>query len=223
MGVTEKTQIVIADDHAIVRHGLRQSLEVEDDIDVIAEAGNGLQAVRLAAELTPDILIMDVAMPELNGIEATRQIKNKTPGTQIIALSMHTEKQYVMSMLAAGARGYLLKSNLFEELVKAIRTVNAGHVFLSAPITGYVVASAIGSGSLDDPLVRYSLTAREREILQLLAEGKTHDFISKHLYISTKTVETHRAHIMKKLKLDNIPALTKFALKHGVTSIDFDF
>lgn len=220
MSHTQPIRIMIVDDHNIVRHGLRQSLSQEDDITVVAETDNGRSAVELASEHNPDVIVMDVSMPDMNGIEATRQILKTNPDIKIIALSMHSEKQYVLSMVKSGARGYLLKTNLFEELLTAIRTVIEGNVFLSPEITEHIVKSAIAPNDDSELLAFYTLTSREREILQLLAEGRTHSDIADHLFISKKTVASHRLNIMQKLKMDNIPALTKFAVKHGITSLD---
>jgi DNA-binding NarL/FixJ family response regulator len=212
--------ILIADDHRIVRHGLKQSLSQEKDMQVVAEADTGRSAVRLASKLKPDIILMDVSMPDLNGIEATRQIRKAHPAIHIIALSMHSEKQYVLSMIQSGARGYLLKTSLFEDLLKAIRTIIAGNVFLSSEITEHIVKSAISPYDESAFSAFMTLTPREREILQMIAEGKTNTYIGEQLFISKKTVDSHRLHIMKKLNLDSIPALTKFAVKHGITSLD---
>ena len=212
--------ILIVDDHNIVRHGLKQSLCQEKDMTVVAEANTGKMAIELAREYRPDIIIMDVSMPDLNGIEATRQILKLHPDAKIIALSMHPEKQFVLSMVKSGALGYLLKTNLFEELLIAIRTVISGKVFFSSDIMEQIVKSAISPYDEKEQLIFYTLTSREREILQLIAEGRTNSYIAEQLYISKKTVDSHRFHIMKKLDLDSIPALTKFAIKHGITSLD---
>ncbi|THB78227.1 MAG: DNA-binding response regulator [Desulfobacteraceae bacterium] len=214
--------IMIVDDHHIVRYGLKQSLSSQENFRIVAEAGTGKEAIELMAVHSPDVILMDVSMPDLNGIEATRIILKSHPQTRIIALSMHAEKQYVLSMLKSGAKGYLLKNNLFEELVTAIHTVMEGNVFLSAQITEFIVQTAITPGSDDEAESQAiaSLTSREREILQLVAEGKNNAEISKLLYISKKTVDNHKRHIMGKLDLHTIPALTKFAIKHGISSLD---
>jgi DNA-binding NarL/FixJ family response regulator len=212
--------LMIVDDHSIVRHGLKQSLLLEKDMTVVGEADTGRKAVELAQELRPDVIIMDISMPDLNGIEATQQILKINPDTKIIALSMHPDRQYVLSMVKSGARGYLLKTNLFEELVTAIRTVISGNVFLSSDITEHIVKSAISPNEEEDFLLFHSLTSREREILQLISEGRTNATIARHLFISKKTVDSHRLHIMKKLNLHSVPALTKFAVKQGITSLD---
>nr|NJM01202.1 response regulator transcription factor [Desulfobacula sp.] len=213
-------KILIADDHAIVRHCLRQTLCREDGITVVAEAENGRRAFEMAAEHNPDLVLMDVSMPEMNGIEASLKILKTNPGIKIIALSMYSEKQYVLAMMKSGARGYLLKTNLFGDLLAAIRTVMEGNVFLSSEITEHIVNSAINPDENEELLVYYTLTSREREILQLIAEGRTHSEIAQCLFISRKTVDSHRLNIMQKLNLNNVPALTKFAVKHGITSLD---
>lgn len=212
--------ILIVDDHSIVRHGLKQSLSQEKDMVVFGEADTGRKAIELVRKGTPDIILMDVSMPDLNGIEATQQLLKLNPELKIIALSMHSEKQYVLSMMKSGARGYLLKTNLFEELLTAIRTVISGNVFLSSEITEHIVKSAINPDGQSEMVPFYTLSSREREILQLLAEGRSNSHIANQLFISKKTVASHRRNIMTKLKLDGIPALTKFALKHGITSLD---
>lgn len=220
MSYPNAIRILIADDHAIVRHGLRQSLSREEGLMVVAEAENGRRAAELAAEYNPDLIIMDVSMPDMNGIEASLKILKTNPGIRIIALSMHPEKQYVLAMMKSGARGYLVKTNLFEELLTAIRTVMDGNVFLSPEITEHIVDSVIHPGENREAQVFYTLSSREREILQLIAEGRTHYEIAERLFISKKTVDSHKLNIMKKLNLDSIPALTKFAVKHGITSLD---
>lgn len=213
--------IIIADDHNIVRYGLKQSLSQEKDMQVIAEADTGRKVIELMASVTPDVILMDISMPDLNGIDATRQILKSYPKTSIIALSMYADKQYVLSMLRSGARGYLLKSNLFKELLVAVRTVFEGDIFLSAKITKYIVESAIHSNSDERTSLLFKLTLREREILQLITEGKSSEDIGNILFISKKTVDSHRHHIMEKLELYNTPALTKFAIKHGISSLEF--
>ncbi len=220
MSYANTISILIVDDHDIVRHGLKQSLGQEKDMMVVAEADTGRLAVELVHQYRPDIVIMDVSMPDLNGIEATKQILKLHPDAKIIALSMHPEKQFVLSMINAGARGYLLKTNLFEELLTAIRMVISGKVFFSSDIMEHIVKSAVSTCDEKELLIFNTLTSREREILQLLAEGRTKAYIAKQLYISKRTVDSHRAHIMRKLDLDNIPALTKFAIRHGITSLD---
>ena len=212
--------IIIVDDHSIIRHGLKQSLSQEKDMVVVAEANSGRGAIELMSAHKPDIIIMDVSMPDMNGIEATRQILKLNPGVKILALSMHPEKQFVLSMIRSGARGYILKTNFFKELLIAIRTVMEGNVFLSPEITEHLVKYAISPDEEGELLGLYALTTREREILQLLAEGWTNSRIAEQFFISKKTVASHRQNIMKKLNLYNISALTKFAIKQGITTLE---
>jgi len=211
-----KIKVIIVDDHQMVREGLRSLLVGEKDMEVIAEAGDGWEGVRLAEKLTPDVVIMDIAMPELNGIEATRQILARTTGVRVMVLSMHSDKRFVERTLKAGASGYLLKDCAFEELVRAIRTVMAGQIYLSPGIASLVVREYLENG-LDSPPV---LSAREREVLQLITEGKSTREISLLLHISIKTVETHRQQIMKKLHLRTVAELTKYAIREGLTTLD---
>ncbi|MFA7383689.1 MAG: response regulator transcription factor [Desulfurivibrionaceae bacterium] len=211
-----KIKVIIIDDHKMVREGLRSLLVGEKDMEVIAEAGDGWEGVRLAEKLAPDVVIMDIAMPELNGIEATRQIMEKTTGIRVMVLSMHSDKRFVERTLKAGASGYLLKDCAFEELVRAIRTVMAGQIYLSPGIASLVVREYIENG-LDSPPV---LSAREREVLQLITEGKSTREIGLLLHISIKTVETHRQQIMKKLRLRTVAELTKYAIREGLTTLD---
>jgi two-component system response regulator NreC len=213
-------RILLADDHKITRQGLRSLLDKEFDMEVVAEAEQGRTAVRLVRELSPQVVIMDVTMPDLNGVEAARQIVSEFPDVKIIALSMHSDSLFVTEMLRSGASGYLLKDCAFEELARAIRTVVAGKTYLSPSISGVVV---------DDYLHRLSkavlsgsevLTDREREVLQLLAEGKSTKQIALKLHISVKTVETHRRQIMDKLDIHTVAELTKYAIRKGLTSLE---
>jgi len=211
-----KIKIIIIDDHQMVREGLRSLLAGEKDIEVIAEAGDGWEGVRLAEKLAPDVVIMDIAMPELNGIEATRQIMDRTAGVRVLVLSMHSDQRFVERTLKAGAVGYLLKECAFEELVRAIRTVMAGQIYLSPGIASQVVREYIENGLTPPP----ALTAREREVLQMITEGKSTREIGRLLHISVKTVETHRQQIMKKLRLRTVAELTKYAIREGLTTLD---
>ncbi len=213
-------KIVLADDHKIVRDGLRGLLEKEIDLNVVAEADDGRKAVELVREHHPDLVIMDVGMPNLNGIEATRQIVADAPNTKVIALSMHSRAQFVGRMLDAGARGYLLKDCAYEELVAAVRAVLAHRVYLSKGITGVVVDDYVRRRSVEKPSTLATLTPREREILQLMAEGRSTKEIAHELHVSVKTVETHRLHIMEKLDIHSIAGLTKYAISEGLTSLD---
>jgi DNA-binding NarL/FixJ family response regulator len=211
-------KILLADDHQIVCDGLRMVLENEAGMQVAGNASTGREAVRLTRELEPDVVIMDVAMPELNGIEATRQIVDAQPATRVIGLSMHADKRFIRGMLEARAAGYLLKECAAAELALAIRTVVGGRIYLSPAITGVVVEDYVGRRS--DERHRL-LTPREREVLQLLAEGNSTRAIAQSLFISVKTVETHRRQIMEKVQIHSVAELTKFAIKEGLTSLDF--
>jgi DNA-binding NarL/FixJ family response regulator len=220
---TDTIKIIIADDHTIMRDGLRSLLEKQLDIKPIAEADNGRKTLKLVQELKPDVVIMDISMPDLNGIEATRQIKKETPGVKVIALSMHSDKHFVTEMLKAGASGYLLKHCAFEELSNAIQAVVNNRSYLSPEITGIVLKDLFHNndkGSKVDKKVNNPLTGREREILQLLAEGKTIKETASDLNLSIKTIETHKQHIMDKINLHTIAELTKYAIIEGLTTLE---
>lgn len=214
------TRVLLADDHKILRQGLRTLLEQETDIQIVGEAENGRSSVRLAGELTPDIVIMDVAMPDLNGIDATRRITEAQPSARVLALSMHSDGRYVRGMLQAGARGYILKDCAAEELTRAIRTVMANQIYVSPGVTGTIVNDYVRQLSSSDAGETATLTRREREVLQLLAEGGSTAQIAGQLHLSVKTVETHRKHIMDKLSLRSIAELTKYAIREGITALD---
>ena len=209
-----KTKVLLADDHKIVRDGLCSLINQQSNMEVIAAASNGRDAVKLAMKIKPDVVIMDITMPDLNGFEATRQIISELPGTKVIALSMHSDRKYVTGMLEAGASGYLLKDCAFQELAKAINSVGANHTYLSPAIAG-VVIKAHPNG-----LKRSSLSPREREIVQLLAEGKTARQISETLHIGVKTVETHRHNSMEKLNIHSTAELVKYAIREGLCTLD---
>ncbi len=211
-------KIILADDHKIVRQGLRTLLEKESDMQVVAEADDGRMAVRLARELSPQVVIMDVGMPDLNGIEATRQVLAESPGVKVIALSMHSDRRFVMNMLKAGASGYLLKDSAFEELASAIRMVLNNKIYLSTEIANIVIKDYLQGGG--DESVFAVLTPREREVLQLMAEGKSSRQIADRLNISIKTVETHRMQIMHKLEIYSVAELTKYAIREGLASLE---
>ncbi len=215
-------RVLIADDHKIMLAGLRSLLEKQTDIEVVGEADNGRKAVQMAQEQNPDVVVMDVSMPDLNGIEATTQIIESLPETRVIALSMHSDKRFVMGMLRAGASGYLLKDCASQELANAIVQVAVGKKYLSPEITGVVIDDfLLGGGSSEEVATAASqLSPREREVLQLIAEGWSTKQIASHLYVSIKTIETHRRQIMKKLDLHSIPDLTKYAIREGLTSIE---
>jgi len=213
-------RIVLADDHRITRQGLRSMLEQQDDMEVVGEAENGREAVALVRKMCPQVVIMDISMPDLNGMEATRQITATASGTKVIALSMHSDALYVTEMLKSGACGYLLKDCAFEELTTAIRAVVSGKTYLSPSISGVVVEDYVHRLSRSGERVSDVLTGREREVLQLLAEGKTTKQIALKLHISAKTVETHRRQIMDKLDIHSVAELTKYAVRKGFTSLE---
>lgn len=214
-----RTKIFLADDHVIVRDGIRALLEKHPEFVVVGEAEDGRQAVQQSIQLRPDVVIMDIAMPDLNGIEATRQILAVLPHTKIIVLTMHADKRFVSEMLHAGAVGYLQKNCAFKNLVNAIQTVMAGQVYLSPAIAGIVVAG-FKSQTAAETVQLVPLSPKEREVLQLLAEGYATKEIGGRLDISAKTVDTHRQHIMDKLQLRSVAELTKYAIRAGLTSVE---
>jgi DNA-binding NarL/FixJ family response regulator len=213
-------RVLLADDHRIIREGLRSLIEKHPGLEVVGEAENGRTAIKLAQELAPHIVILDVAMPDLNGIEAARQITRMVPGIKIIALSMHADKRFISGMLRAGASGYLLKDCAFEELVTAIQVVANKGTYLSPGIAGVVVKDYVHHLPQPDTSAFSILTDRQREVLQFLAEGKSTKQIASALNISIKTVETHIQNITKKLDIHNIAELTKYAIREGLTSLD---
>lgn len=214
----EQLRLLIADDHKIVREGLKTLLHGLSDISVVGEAANGLSAVEMTQRLQPHIVILDISMPEINGIEAARRILANDPGVRLIALSMHADHRFVLAALKAGFKGYLLKDSAFEDLIHAIRTVMQGQVFLSPTITAMVVTDLIRHSSEPAGETAFDrLSPREREILQMIAEGKNTKEIAARLQISVKTVETHRKQVMDKLDLHTIAELVKYAIKEGLT------
>ena len=213
-------RILIADDHKIIRKGLRSLLDKEPDIEVIGEAENGRNTVRLTRQLSPDVVLMDVTMPDLNGIEATRQIVSELPGVKVIALSIHNHDQFVSGMLMVGAAGYLLKDCSVEELTAAIRGVNRGSIYLSPNVASIVIKKYVRQLKDSGKYALPALTPRENEVLQLVAEGKTSKEIASLMHISVKTVDTHRRQIMDKLDIKSIAELTKYAIREGLTSVD---
>lgn len=214
-----KTKIIIADDHKIMREGLKALIEKQPDMEVAAEAQDGLEVTKLARKLLPQVIIMDIGMPEMNGIDATRQVISENKEIKIIALSMHSDRRFVLEMLKAGASGYLLKDSAFEELVNAVHTVMSGQSYLSPRITDIVVKEYLYNQSKSESTVFNVLTVREREVLQLLAEGKSTKQIASTLNLSVKTVETHRQQIMDKLEIRTVAELTKYAIREGLTSL----
>ncbi|MBV8846035.1 MAG: response regulator transcription factor [Bryobacterales bacterium] len=205
-------RILLADDHALVRQGFRMILEAQADMEIVGQAGNGREAVELSAKLHPDLVIMDVAMPDLNGIEATRRIMETSPRTRILALSMHKDSVYVREVLRAGARGYLLKDSGDADLVAAVRAVAKGEGYLSPSVSESVLSDY--RRHVTDPLDL--LSSREREVLQMIAEGKTNKEIATSLNLSVYTVEAHRGRIMEKLNLHSTSELVRFALRSGL-------
>ena len=212
-------KVLLADDHAVLRYSLSKSFENLDDIEVIGQAKDGHRAVEMVRELSPDVVVMDIGMPELNGIEATRKIARDYPAVKVIGLSMHSSDKYVREMFKAGATGYLLKNCDFDELAEAIRTVFDGKTFVS-PAIGSMIIKEYVSKPEEEKTVFTLLSQREREVLQLLAEGNTTKQIGRSLHISPKTVEAHRIRIMEKLDINNIANLTKYALQEGLTETD---
>jgi len=213
-------KILLADDHKITRDGLRALLEQQANMNVVGEAENGREAVRLAMDLAPDVVVMDISMPELNGIEATRQIRGVLPDTKVIALSMYADRRYVVGMLKAGVSGYLLKNCAFDELVSAIEAVTHNESFLSPRIADTVMKDYTHILEQDETAGVSALSAREREVLQLVAEGLSTRQIAERIHVSVKTVETHRQQIMKKLNAKSVAELTKIALREGLTALD---
>jgi two-component system, NarL family, response regulator NreC len=208
----KRTRILLVDDHAVVRQGFKMILSAQPDMEIVGEAGNGREAVELAGQLKPDVVLMDVAMPELNGIEATRRLVATDPHVRVIALSMHKDNVYVREILRAGARGYLLKDSGAGDLVTAIRAVAAGESYLSP---------AVSNAVLDDYRRHVTnpidlLSSREREVLQMLAEGKTNKEIAVVLNLSVYTVDAHRGRIMEKLNVHSINELVRFAVRNGL-------
>ncbi len=212
-------RVFLADDHKIFRQGLRGLIAEEQDMTIAGEAEDGRDAIAQIGQLEPDVVIMDIGMPALNGIEATRQIKRDLPKTRIIALSMHTDEKYVAEMLRAGAVGYLCKKCEADELLLAIRTVVAGQTYLSPAISETLVESYVRSATATPESAFSQLTDREREILQLLVEEKSIKQIASDLNLSIKTVHAHREHLMKKLNVQTVAGLTKYALRQGLTEL----
>lgn len=214
-----RIRIILADDHRLFREGLRMLIEEQSDIEVIAEAEDGHNTVRLVRELSPDVVIMDIAMQNLNGIESTRQIITHFPDTKVICLSMHSENRFIIEMLKAGAMGYLLKDCDPTELIDAIRKVTSNQIYLQPSITNVIVKDHIQRQLPKANSTSYTiLTAREREVLQLLAEGKTIKQTALSLDVSIKTIGVHRRNIMEKLEIFNIVDLIKYAIHEGITS-----
>lgn len=213
-----KKRILLVDDHQIMREGLRALLQEQPAMTVVGEAENGRKAVQLARELSPDIVIMDVTMPDMNGVEATLQIRAALPAVKVIALSIHSDRRFVIQMFRAGATGYLLKDCAFEELARAIQRVVEGQAYLSPGIAGVVVEELLRTAAHEGSGIP-SLSSREREVLQLTAEGRSMKEIASALNVSVKTVETHRRQLMIKLGVNSVAELTKYAIREGLTPL----
>ena len=212
-------RILLADDHGLVRAGIRLMISSQPDLEIVGEAGNGRDAVALSGKLHPDIVLMDISMPDLNGVSATQQIIALSPAPRVVALSGHTDERAVVGVLRAGAAGYVVKNAPAEELMLAIRTVAGGKVYLSPQIAGSVLdelRSALAGGAAEST----PLSPREREVLQLMAEGKSTKQIASTLGISKKTADNHRAHLMDKLKATSLADLIKYAIREGLTSLN---
>ncbi len=219
MGQMDKTlKVVIADDHVIVRDGLRSLLERQPDMEVVAEADNGRIALKLVKELSPDVVIMDIGMRELNGIDATRQIVKMSPGVKVLALSMYSDKRFIKGMLKAGASGYMLKDSAFKELIAAIRVIVVNKIYISPSVASIITEDYLKQSPESDGSTRSLLSSRELEVLQLLVEGMSTKQIASNLRLSIKTIESHRSRIMKKIDVNNIADLTRYAIREGIIS-----
>jgi len=216
----EKIKVVIADDHTILRQGIKALLDNQAGIEVIGEAKDGREALTLIERLLPDVILMDIAMPGLNGLEATRRIKKKFPGIKVLVLTMYTNEEYVFQILQAGANGYLVKETAFQDLISAIKAVHRDEAFMSPSISKKVINRYTQRVREANATTGDMLTTREREILQLIAEGSSSKKIAEALFISPKTVETHRTHIMDKLNIHNRTDLIKYAIRTGIVDID---
>jgi len=214
-----KIRILLVDDHKILRDGIRSLLKGYDDMEIVGEAADGRTAIRLVKELSPDVVIMDISMPDLNGIDATRKIIADNPNVHIIALSMHYDKQFISETFKAGASGYLIKDSAFDELEHAVRIVMDGKTYMNPQIASLVVESLVGQSAPSRRKAFSLLTEREREVLQHIAEGKSTKQIATDLSVSAKTIESHRRQVMGKLNIRNVADLTKYAIREGLTSV----
>jgi two-component system response regulator NreC len=215
----DKIRVLIADDHTILRDGIRSLLEDEPDMQVIGEAEDGISAVKMACQLEPDVVLMDIAMPLLNGLEATRQIKRSAPQVRVLVLTMHENEEYIRQVLASGAMGYILKDAAARDLLGAIRSVHRGEAVLSPAITRLVIEDYLRWGDLQPGQEENGLSPREREVLQLIAEGYTNRQIAEILTVSIKTVQAHRSNLMSKLDLHDRGELIKYAIQKKIIEI----
>lgn len=213
--------VFLADDHTVVREGLRAYLDAEPDIQVVGEAGNGHDAVELIAELEPDVAVLDIGMPELNGVDATAEICRRNPSVQVVILSMHSTNEYVFRAFQGGASGFVVKDSAGRELIDAVHAVHAGHRYLSQKISDQVIEDYVEQReALEDESPLDRLSDREQQILKHLVEGKTTAEISQSLSLSNTTVNTYRSRLMKKLNMHDLPSLVKFAIRHGLTEVE---
>ena len=217
-GSSAMIRVLLADDHAVVRDGLRVLLEAAADIEVIGDAGNGREALRLARQQHPDVIVMDIAMPEMNGVEATEQLQENAPAARVVILSMHADATFVRQALRAGVAGYLLKGAAVAELPLALQSVIRGETYLTPKVSQHVIDGYLREETGEDPGPLEELTARQREILQLLAEGRSTKEIAGILDVSVKTVETHRMRLMDRLGIHDLPGLVRFAIRAGIVS-----
>ena len=215
-----KIKVLVADDHTILRQGIKALLDNQEGIEVIGEAKDGREALAIIEETLPDVILMDIAMPGLNGLEATRRIKKKFPRMKVLVLTMYTNEEYIFQILNAGANGYLVKETAFQDLISAIKAVYKNEAFMSPSISKKVINSYIKKAQDDEEQTCEILTTRERESLQLIAEGNSRKKIAELLFISPKTVETHRTHIMDKLNIHNRTGLIKYAIRKGMVDVD---
>ncbi len=219
MGIEKKITVLLADDHSIVRSGIASLLSLSEDIEVVAEAENGREAVDLTLQKEPDIVLMDIGMPILNGLEATRQIKKHLPKTRVLILSGYDNDEYILQVVQSGANGYILKNTVTKDLYAAIRSVKSGQAFFSPSVSKVIVEGYLNRDKGDSKMPLHRLTSREREILQLVAEGNLHAKIATRLNISVRTVDTHRNNIMKKLDIHDTAGLVNYAIKNSIVII----